>query len=128
MTRAVMEGVAFALRESVDLMNDLDVGSADAIAVGGGAKSRGWLQILSDTLNTPVRTVGPAEGAPLGAAMLAAAGVGYFQSPKIAGENWLQNELDISPDHLRSDQYEEAYTRYKKLYPALRETFADDSD
>ena len=128
MTRAVMEGVAFALRESVDLMDELDVGCVDAIAVGGGAKSMGWLQILSDVLNIPLRTVGPGEGAPLGAAMLAASGVGYFQSPKIAGENWLQNELNIDPDHLICEQYDVAYMRYKKLYFALRETFVDNSD
>tara|TARA_B100000700_G_scaffold67435_1_gene74592 strand:- start:6955 stop:7326 length:372 start_codon:yes stop_codon:yes gene_type:complete len=123
-----MEGVAFALRESVDLMDALDVGCVDAIAVGGGAKSMGWLQILSDALNLPLRTVGSGEGAPLGAAMLAASGVGYFQSPKIAGENWLHNELNIYPDHLISEQYDAAYMRYKKMYFALRETFVDNSD
>ena len=63
MTRAVMEGVSFALRDSLELMTDLDVYPAEAVAVGGGAGSAMWLQMLSDVANLPLRTVGPSEGA-----------------------------------------------------------------
>ena len=128
MTRAVMEGVSFAMRDSLELMNDLQVAPEDAIAVGGGATSPTWLQMLSDVVALPLRTVGPAEGAPLGAAMLASVGTGHFSSAKSAGDAWLHNESSVEPDQRNRQAYDDAYSRYTDLYPALRQLFASSAD
>ena len=98
MTRAVMEGVSFALRDSLELMTALDVHPDEAVAVGGGASSAVWLQMLSDVANLPLRTVGPSEGAPLGAAMLAAVGASEFGGVVDAGKAWLTDLKSVTPD------------------------------
>ena len=127
MTRAVMEGVSFALKDSLTLMSALGVNPSSSVAVGGGAGSPVWLQMLSDVLNLPLRTVGTSEGAPLGAAMLAAAGTGAFANAVEAGRAWL-SDLDLTePTADVQDAYAAAYERYRALYPALRERFAVDA-
>ena len=133
MTRAVMEGVSFALKDSLTLMSALDVNPSEAVAVGGGASSPRWLQMLSDVLNLPLRTVGPSEGAPLGAAMLAAVGTGAFANVVEAGGAWLTDLALVEPIAdvpgvpSAQDAYAVAYERYRALYPALRDTFAADA-
>lgn len=124
MTRAVMEGVSFALRDSLELMTALDVNPDEAVAVGGGASSAVWLQMLSDVANLPLRTVGPSEGAPLGAAMLAAVGAGEFEGVGEAGKAWLTDLRRVEPEAAVRTAYDDAYGRYRDLYPALREMFA----
>lgn len=124
MTRAVMEGVSFALRDSLELMTALDVNPAEAVAVGGGAGSAMWLQMLSDIVDLPLRTVGPSEGAPLGAAMLAAVGAGEFASVEDAGKLWLTDLESVAPIASVRGAYDDAYDRYRELYPALRGMFA----
>ena len=123
MTRAVLEGVCFALRDSLELMRQLGVKAESAIAVGGGARSEMWLQILSDVLGLPLKTVGPAEGAPLGAAMLAAVGAGEFNSVAEADEAWLSTEGETEPDADTNAAYEDAYLRYRSLYRSLKDWF-----
>lgn len=128
MTRAVMEGVSFALKDSVELMADLDARPSAAVAVGGGASSLEWLQMLSDVLNLPLRTVGPSEGAPLGAAMLAAVGAGEFPSVVEAGKEWLTGLVSVEPNDSVKTAYGDAYGRYRALYPALKNMFAESSN
>ena len=126
MTRAVMEGVSFALKDSLSLITALGVNSFGAVAVGGGAGSPTWLQMLSDVLELPIRTVGPSAGAPLGAAMLAAVGAGAFTSAVEVGGAWLTDLDSLEPVasvHGVKEKYAVAYERYRALYPALRDTF-----
>ncbi len=124
MTRAVLEGVAFALKDSVQLMRPLGAVPDSAVLVGGGARSETWRQIIADVLGLPLKTVGPAEGAPLGAAVLAAVGAGAFGTVAEAGEAWLSHEGQTDPDAAASDAYDSAYGRYVSLYPALEDWFA----
>jgi xylulokinase len=129
MTRAVMEGVSFALKDSLSLMSALDVNPSGAVAVGGGASSPTWLQMLSDVLNLPLRTVGPSDGAPLGAAMLAAVGAGAFTSVVESGGAWLTDLTSVEPGASvpgvpgAQDAYAAAYDRYRALYPVLKDMF-----
>jgi xylulokinase len=124
-----MEGVSFALKDSLSLISALDVNSSGAVAVGGGAGSPTWLHMLSDVLELPIRTVGPSEGAPLGAAMLAAVGTGAFTGAVEAGGTWLTDLDSVEPVGSApgapgvQDAYAVAYERYRALYPALRDTF-----
>jgi xylulokinase len=119
MTRAVIEGVSFALRDSLELMKELGVNPAEAVAVGGGAGSALWLQVLSDATNLPLRTVSPPEGAPLGAAMLAAVGTGTLANAADMGAAWLTDLESVTPATALRVTYDDAYGRYRELYPAL---------
>lgn len=122
MTRAVLEGVAFGLKDSLELMRDVGVAGFDEIrATGGGSKSALWRQILADVLEAPVVTTTTSEGAAHGAAMLAATGAGWFASVEDACRVLvtLGERVESSP----SDVYRERYGQYRSLYPALAPTF-----
>ncbi|MYA60384.1 MAG: xylulokinase [Chloroflexi bacterium] len=125
MVRAVMEGVTFALRDSLELMRGLNANAEEAVAVGGGARSSFWRQMQADVLGVPVVTVGPSGGAPYGAAILAAVGSGDFESVPEACQSWIKPLDRLEPDTEAHDAYERAYKCYAKLYPRLKEHFAE---
>ena len=119
MTRAVMEGVSFGLRDAAELVRTV-APLGEVRASGGGASSPLWLQILADVFGVPVRVVGTPEAAAHGAALLAATGAGAFAS---VGEATAESvevgpSIDPGPDRL---VYEDAYGMYVDGYPALRE-------
>ena len=122
LTRAVLEGVTFGLRDSLELIRA--AGGADLTEVrasGGGTRSPVWRQILADVFNADVRTVSTAEGAAQGAAMLAAVGAGWFGSAQEVSASWLRMDPPTPP----SDDvgtYDALYESYRGLYPALFET------
>ena len=124
MVRAVLEGVTFALRDSLELMRRLKVDAREAVAVGGGARSTTWRQMQADVLGVPVVTVGPSGGAPYGAAVLAAAGSGGFTSVEEACRAWIRPLDRIEPHPDNAEAYGRAYERYRKLYPRLKRHFA----
>lgn len=125
MVRAVMEGVTFALRDSLELMRSLGVTPSEIVMVGGGAQSRVWRQMVADVFSTPVATTAAGGGAPYGAAMLAACGAGKYSSPAEAAAAWLRGGDRLEPDRLLEPQYEDACARYRALYPRLKEQFAN---
>lgn len=123
MTRAVLEGVAFGLKDGLDLMESAGLPHPALIrASGGGTTSGLWRQILADVLDSRLALVGTTEGAAFGAAMLAMVGCGWYPSVRDVCEA----VVDIRPaeapsaDRLRYDQ---AHARYRALYPALAPTF-----
>ena len=125
MARAVLEGVTFALRDSLELMRGLNADADEAVAVGGGARSTFWRQMQADVLGVPVVTVGPSGGAPYGAAILAATGNGAFASVPAACQDWIKPLDRLEPNLTNHDAYERAYERYRKLYPVLKGHFAE---
>ena len=125
MVRAVLEGVTFALRDSLELMRRLRVDAEEAVAVGGGARSTVWRQMQADVLGVPVVTVGPSGGAPYGAAVLAAAGSGGFASVEEACRAWIRPLDRVEPDPRAAEAYGRAYERYRRLYPRLKRHFAE---
>ncbi len=121
LARAVMEGVAFGLRDSVELMaTEIELG--EVRVSGGGASSDVWLRIITDTLGLPVRVVGTPESAAHGAALLAATGDGAFASVAEASDAAVGLGPIVEPgtDAL---VYDELYSVYRDLYPALRASF-----
>lgn len=121
LARAVMEGVAFGLRDSVELMaSSADLG--EVRVSGGGASSDVWLRIIADVLDRPVRIVGTAESAAHGAAILAAVGTGGFDSANDACEAAVEVGEAIEPTR-DAAIYEEEYGIYRDLYPALKPSF-----
>ena len=121
LTRAVLEGVAFGLKDSFELIRAAHVTAREVRASGGGAKSPIWRQILADVLNAPLSTASTTEGAAYGGAVLAAVGAGIYADVQTACKAMITTGDVTEP---RSpDAYAHAYELYRGLYPALRETF-----
>ena len=121
LARSVLEGVAFGLRDSIELVRSAS--PVDEIrASGGGASSPLWLQIVADVAGVPVRTTATSEGAALGAAMLAAVGAEAFADVPAAASAIVELGGKVEPSAATST-YNEAYGLYRDLYPALADTF-----
>lgn len=117
--RAVLEGVTFALRHNMDAGAQSAVSLENRlVVVGGAAFSDLWMQIIADVTGYPVYTIKENVEAPLGAARLAALGVGLIQ--RDSQDKWITLAPRAKPDAGRKRVYDEAFAVYKDLYPALR--------
>lgn len=124
MTRAVLEGVAFGLRDSFELMKEVGLADITQVRVsGGGARSPLWRQILADVLDVELVTVNTTEGAAYGAALLAATGAGIFADVASACAAAIQLTGHTAPGPARA-AYRQLYPLYRDLYPALRPSFS----
>ena len=123
LTRAVLEGVAYGLRDSFELMKGAGLAGVTQVRItGGGAKSPLWRQILADVLDSELVTVNTTEGAAYGAALLAATGTGAFADVESACAATIRIAGSTSPGPA-SAVYRENYPNYRALYPALRPSF-----
>ena len=123
LTRAVLEGVAFGLRDGLDLMVESGMPAPTQIrASGGGIASPLWRQILADILGAEIATVTTTEGAAYGAALLASVGAGWFPSVDEAAAALVRATPAAHPG-ADAAAYAEALVRYRGLYPALAPTF-----
>jgi xylulokinase len=123
LTRAVLEGVAFGLRDGLDLMIASGMVRPDQVrASGGGMRSSLWRQILADVLEAEIATVPTEEGAAYGAALLAAVGAGWHASVEEAAAAVVEVEPAAQPSD-DVELYRRAHESYQGLYPALRPTF-----
>jgi len=123
MTRAVLEGVAFGLRDGLDLMTAAGMPPPTQVrASGGGTASALWRQILADVLGVEIATVETTEGAAYGAGWLAAVGAGWWGSVDAATDAVVRVTPVASPGP-DARRYAERHAVYRDLYPALRETF-----
>lgn len=125
LTRAVLEGSAFALRDILEAMKDAGLDVRRLTIVGGGAKGRLWRQIKADVTGLPVRVPTSVETTATGAAVLAAVGSGIHPNVATSVESFVayQPEEEL-PDPERHEAYEEAYRRYRDVYFALKPVFA----
>ncbi len=121
MVRAVLEGVAFGLRDSLELIRSTGIGIDQVRASGGGTQSGLWRQILADVLNVEIVSVGTTEGAAYGAAVLASIGADWHESVEGATNAWVSVSHNTQPEIPKA--YLAAYKNYQALYPALRDTF-----
>jgi xylulokinase len=122
MTRAVLEGVAYGLRDSFELIKSAGLASIDQVRIsGGGARSMLWRQILADTFNAELVTVNTTEGAAYGAALMAGVGAGAWSDVDAACEATVKVTGSTRPGAKGVTYYEKAYGFYRKLYPALKE-------
>jgi len=123
LTRAVIEGVAFGLRDGLDLMVEAGMPAPSQIrASGGGTASPLWRQVLADVLDAEIATVSTTEGAAYGAALLAAVGSGWFPTVEAAADALVTASPVASPG-ADVDRYAELHTVYRGLYPALAPSF-----
>jgi xylulokinase len=122
LTRAVLEGVTYGLRDSLELMRALGLSIAQVRASGGGARSPLWRQILADIFDAEIATVNVTEGAAYGAALLAAVGAGVCGSVAEACQAAIRVTGSTRPGPA-VPVYAEYYPRYRALYPALAPQF-----
>ena len=123
LTKAVLEGVSFGLRDSFELMKESGLKNISQVRVtGGGARSPIWRQILADILNAEVVTVNTTEGAAYGAALLAGTSIGAFRSVEEACDATIQITGSVKPSD-NQKAYENSYSLYRDLYPSLKPTF-----
>ena len=120
LTRAVLEGVAFGLRDSLELLSELGVERTVARISGGGARSELWLRIVASVLGLPLERTAVEEGAAFGAALLGGVAAGVFATAEDAVAACVRVRDTVEPDPAWAGAYEEAYSRYGSLYPALR--------
>ncbi|EIV99411.1 xylulokinase [Thermoanaerobacter siderophilus] len=123
MTRAILEGVAFGLRDSLEIIKELNIPVNEVRVSGGGAKSKLWRQILADVFGVRVDMVNATEGPAFGAAIMAAVGYGIFKDVEEACSTLIKVTDSVYPIEENKDKYNEVYTVYKDLYYLLKNTF-----
>lgn len=121
--RAIMEGVAFSLKDTLSIFAEIGV-PAHAIRLGGGgARSPIWRQIQADVYGQPVEIVAAEEGAAYGAALLAGVGVGVWTSADAACDAVIRVAQRVAPQPADSAKFQELYRLYRRLYPTLQPIF-----
>ena len=117
--RAVMEGVAFSLRDCLEVLKEMKIPVQDMLAVGGGAKSKFWCKILSDVYQVPIRLLKLSEGAAFGAAILAGTAAGVYTSVEDACDRLIREVSVVEPEL----NYEKMYDIYRELYHSLKDDY-----
>ena len=124
LTRSVLEGVAFGLRDGMELLRTAGAGQPTQVRIsGGGARSALWRQIIADVLQTELVTVNVVEGAAYGAALLAGVGAGVWPDVEAACTDVVQLTSRVTPQAEAQARYQALYDQYRGLYPALKPTF-----
>jgi len=123
LTRAVLEGVSFGLREGLELLSAAGVDQTTEVRVsGGGARSPLWRQIVADALGRELMLVNTVEGAAYGAALLAGVGAGVWSTVDEACSDTIRIKETVEPQKESTARYDDMFSLYKQLYPALRQT------
>jgi xylulokinase len=125
LVRAVLEGVAFGLRDSLELLQQAGVKVEEIRVSGGGARSPLWRQILASVFKHPVTTVNSTDGPAFGAALLAGVGAGIYPSVEAACSSTIKVTSRAEPVPSEASPYDRLYTLYTSLYPLLRGTMHD---
>ncbi len=123
MMQAVLEGVAFGIRDSLEAARNLGIDIKTSMICGGGAKSPLWKEIFANVLNVTLTIPETEQGPGYGGAMLAAVACGAFETVEDAADRLVKVTDRIEPDPELVALYEERYQIYRKLYPALKEIF-----
>ena len=123
MTQAVLEGVAFGLRDSLEVARSLGINIERTKICGGGAKSPLWKRMIANIMNLKVDVIESEEGPALGGAMLAAVACGEYASVEEAAEKIVKIVRTVEPEADLVAKYEERYQQFKKIYPACKPVF-----
>lgn len=125
MTQAVLEGVAFAIRDSFEIAKSLGIHIERTKICGGGAKSPLWKQIMANVLNIKVDVIESEEGPALGGAILAAVANKEFESVEDAASKLVKVIDTVEPTPELSAKYEEKYQKFAKIYPTVKNLFSE---
>lgn len=125
MTQAVLEGVAFALRDSFEVARSLGIKIERTKICGGGAKSPLWKKIIANVLNIKVDVIESEEGPAMGGAMLAAVACGVYDSVEDIAEKFVKIVDTVEPDEELAALYEERYQKFRRIYPAFKPVYGE---
>lgn len=123
MTQAVLEGVSFGLRDSLEVARSLGIDVQRTRICGGGAKSPLWRRMIASIMNLKVEMIENEEGPALGGAILAAVGCGEYPDVETAAARLVHVTDTIEPEPELVEKYEERYRKFHALYPAVKELF-----
>jgi xylulokinase len=123
MTRAVLEGVAFSLKDTFEILKAMGINPPEISINGGGAKSRLWCEIIANVLNVRVVKLNTNEGPSYGAAILAAVGSGLFPSVEEGCDAFIKIMENIEPSKEAFELYNDKYQKFKAIYPATKDLF-----
>ncbi len=125
LVQAVLEGVAFAIRDSVETAKSLGIPLASSKICGGGAKSRLWKTIMANVLNLKLECPETEQGPGMGGAMLAMVAAGEYDSVEEVCSRFVQVKATVSPDPELVGRYEKRYQQFRKIYPACQTLFSE---
>ena len=125
LTQAVLEGVAFAIRDSVEVARSLGIEINSSKICGGGAKSGLWKKIMANVLNVQLQCVASEQGPGLGGAMLAMVACGAYATVADACNALVSVASTVEPEKELVDRYEKRYQQFRKIYPACKDLFAE---
>lgn len=123
--QAVLEGVAFAIRDNLETAKALGIEIQSSSLCGGGAKSSLWQKIFANALNMPITIPQTEQGPGYGGAMLAMVGAGAFDNIKACADAFVRIKQTIYPDTQIATRYDEQYLKFKKIYPAMKNLFKE---
>ncbi len=125
MVQAVLEGVAFAIRDSFEVARAMGVKIPRSNICGGGARSALWKRILANVLGIPLDSVATEQGPGYGAAMLAMVACGEYDTVRLAAKELVRVESTVHPEPELTARYEEKYRRFSAIYPAMKSLFKE---
>ena len=128
MTQAVLEGVAFALRDSLEIARQLGNTITSSRICGGGAKSKLWRKMIANIMNLRLEIVESEEGPALGAAILAAVGCGAYPDVETAASRIVKVIDTVEPQADLVCKYEKKYQIFRKIYPAVKALYRDGTE
>ena len=123
MTQAVLEGVAYALRDSLEVARSLGIKIERTKICGGGAKSPLWKKMIANILNLKVDIIESEEGPALGAAVLAAVGCGEYANVEEAVNKLINIVETIEPEYELVEKYDKGYEKFRRIYPCVKELY-----
>jgi xylulokinase len=123
--QAVMEGVAFSLKDCINIFNGMNLSIEEMLACGGGGSSPLWRQMLANVYGLNVHTTVSKEGPALGVALLAGVGTGLYSNLTEACSNVVKINSTQTPDLEAMNQYNKYYDIYTQLYPSLKKSYKD---
>lgn len=125
LTQAVLEGVAFAIRDSVEVARSLGITIHSSKICGGGAKSPLWKKMIANILNAELECLESEQGPGMGGAMLAMVACGEYASVQEVCDKFVHVASTVKPEPELVEKYEKRYQQFKKIYPACKALFAD---
>ena len=125
LVQAVLEGVAFAIRDSFEVAKSMGIRIERSKICGGGAKSPLWRRIMANVLDLPLDLPQTEEGPGYGGAMLAMVGCGAYGSVEDAAAALVRTTKTVFPERELAERYEASYRKFQKIYPAVKDLFQE---
>ena len=123
--QAVLEGVAFAIKDNLEIIKQFGIDIKSSCLCGGGAKSKLWRQILANVLDIELHLPMTEQGPGYGSAILAMVGAGRFANVKTAADTFFKIKETITPDSELVTLYADRYEKYRKIYPAVKKLYKE---